>query len=73
MYVARGALFCKVCVCGGGGIGGWGEGIHLNTVLALAHLEQEQNWMKIGITLAFWSVRGAIPAAGWQFVTSAPS
>lgn len=47
--------------------------IHLNTVLALAHLEQEQNWMRIGITLAFWRVKEAVPAAGWQFVTSAPS
>lgn len=29
--------------------------------------------MKIGITLAFWKVREAVPAAGWQFVTSALS
>lgn len=53
---------------------GWGGAwIHLNTLLELAHLEREQNWMKIGITLAFWRVREAVPAAGWPFVTSAPS
>lgn len=46
---------------------------HSDTVLALAHLEIEQNWMEIRITLAFWRVRKAVPTAGWQFVTSAPS
>lgn len=52
----------------------WGWGVYyLNTVLALAHLEREQNWMKMRITLAFWRVRKPVPAAGWQFVTSAPS
>lgn len=64
MYMPPGALFCK----------GLGVAcIHLNTGLALAHLQQERNWMKIEITLAFWRVKEAVPAAGWQFVTSAPS
>lgn len=43
---------------------------HVNMVLSPAHLEWEQHWMKIGITLAFWRVRETVPAAGWQFVTS---
>lgn len=58
---------------GGGDACRGGGGIYLNTVLALAHLECEQNWTKIEITLAFWRVREAAPAVGWQFVTSAPS
>lgn len=36
---------------------------HWDTVLALAHLEIEQNWTEIRITLAFWRVRKPVSTA----------
>lgn len=57
----------------------WGEGrecAHLNhfiVVWAQTHLQWEQNWMEIGITLVFRRAREAVPSAGWKFVTSASS
>lgn len=66
IYMPPGALFPE----------GRGDCAHLNhfiVVWAQTHLQWEQNWMEIGITLVFRRAREAVPPAGWQFVTSASS